>query len=107
MRSRTISERENFLRTVEFNYPEWIPIKFELMPALWIKYGDRLQEIVDRHPLIFSPDDPGGYSFNFHEGDPFYTNNDTGRCAGAGHASSAGRLESPGGVSSARPARPV
>ncbi len=76
MQSRTLSDRDNYLRTVEFGHPQWIPIKFELMPSLWIKYGQRLQQIVDRHPLVFSPDDPGGYSFNFHEGDPFYTDNE-------------------------------
>ena len=50
MKTRTTGERENYLKCVEFGYPEWIPIKFELMPALWIKYGDGLQQIVDRHP---------------------------------------------------------
>lgn len=76
MRSRTISERDNFLRTVEFNYPEWIPIKFQLMPAVWIRHGERLQQLVDRHPLVFAPPDAGGYRFNFNEGDPFCTDNE-------------------------------
>ena len=76
MRRRTISERENWLRAVEFSNPEWIPVKFELMPAVWMRYGAQLQELVDGHPLIFDPEDPGGYSFNFHAGDPFYTANE-------------------------------
>jgi uroporphyrinogen decarboxylase len=77
MKPRTLSERDNYLRTLEFGCPEWIPIKFELMPAMWLRYGAQLQQLVERHPLVFAPDDPGGYSFNFHEGDPFYTANET------------------------------
>ena len=35
---RTISSRENFLRAIEFNNPQWVPIVFELLPAVWKKY---------------------------------------------------------------------
>lgn len=76
VKDRGLGVRENYLRNLEFNYPEWIPIFFELAPAIWMEYGDRLQEMVDRHPLVFDRDDPGGYTFNFHEGDPFYTSNE-------------------------------
>ena len=72
----SLSERENYLRALSFEKPEWIPITFEVMPALWIKHGERLQEIVRRHPLVFDPDAPGDFSFNFHAGDPFYTDNE-------------------------------
>ena len=52
LKQKTISERENFLRAVEFNNPEWIPIIFEFLPSVWKKYGNTLRDILLRHPLI-------------------------------------------------------
>ncbi len=53
MQGKTISERENYLRALEFRYPEWIPITFDLMPSVWQRYGRQLEEVVLRHPLIW------------------------------------------------------
>ena len=61
MRVRTISERENYLRALEFRCPEWIPITFGMTPAVWAKYGARLEEIVLRHPLIFGEYERGSF----------------------------------------------
>lgn len=61
MRARTISERENYLRALEFRHPEWIPITFGMTPAVWTKYGEKLEEIVLRHPLIFGAYERGSY----------------------------------------------
>ena len=54
MNVKTISERENYLRAIELRYPEWIPIRFEMFPAVWKKYGKELEELIRRHPLIFT-----------------------------------------------------
>ena len=51
--ARTISSRENFLRAIEFDNPQWVPIVFELLPAVWKKYGDSLDELALRYPDIF------------------------------------------------------
>ena len=45
--------RENFLRTVEFRYPQWIPCVVSIMPATWIKYGEKVEKIVLEHSKLF------------------------------------------------------
>jgi uroporphyrinogen decarboxylase len=46
---------------LEFRHPEWIPITFGMTPAVWTKYGEKLEEIVLRHPLIFGAYERGSY----------------------------------------------
>ena len=43
----------NFLKVINFDYPEWIPANVSLMPAAWIKYKEKLEKIVLAHPTIF------------------------------------------------------
>ena len=61
-----ISDRENFLRAVEFRYPEWIPVQPGILPATWHKHREALVEIVLRHPKVF-----GKYESNRHHWDKF------------------------------------
>ncbi len=44
---------ENFLRTVEFRYPEWIPCVVSIMPATWVKYEKEVEKIALEHPKFF------------------------------------------------------
>ena len=44
---------ENFLRAVQFSYPEWIPCVVSIMPATWIKHGEEVEKIVLKHPKLF------------------------------------------------------
>jgi len=57
-REPSLSFRENFLRAVEFRYPERIPCFIDFLPAVWNIYHEELMEIVLRHPLIryFKPE---------------------------------------------------
>ena len=48
-----MTPRENFLRAVEFRRPAWVPIVFELLPAVWKRHGVALSELVRRHPFAF------------------------------------------------------
>jgi uroporphyrinogen decarboxylase len=48
-----ISERENWLRTVEYRYPAWIPVQIGFSPPTWRVHRERLEEIVLRHPALF------------------------------------------------------
>jgi len=48
-----ISERENYLRAIEFRYPEWIPCRVDFSYAFWRKHREELEKIVVSHPLIF------------------------------------------------------
>jgi uroporphyrinogen decarboxylase len=51
--NRSVSSRENFLRAVEFSRPQWIPIVFELLPAVWKRHGSSLEKLILRYPDIF------------------------------------------------------
>lgn len=56
MKKKIISDRENYLRAIEFRNPEWIPIIFDLPAAIWMKYGRNLEDMLLRHPLISKQD---------------------------------------------------
>ena len=43
----------NYLKTIYFDHPAWIPCSVSLMPATWMKYRERLAELVLRHPRLF------------------------------------------------------
>ena len=49
----TLSARENWLRAVEFRYPEWIPCSIGFSPLTWHTYGEDLEKLVLEHPRIF------------------------------------------------------
>ena len=49
-----INQRENILRAVRFDYPEYIPMAFHINSACWQYYPqDALQELMANHPLLF------------------------------------------------------
>jgi len=62
--------KENYVKTLEFRYPEWIPCSVGFSPATWKRYREKLENIVDRHPLIFGTDEKG--SKDFDEMPPVY-----------------------------------
>lgn len=45
-----ISERESYLRTLEFRCPEWIPADIEFALATWHKYREDLEELIMAMP---------------------------------------------------------
>ena len=45
--------RDNFLRAVEFRYPDWIPCSVDIAPPVWRKYRERLEEVVLKYKSIF------------------------------------------------------
>jgi len=51
-----ISERKNTLRAIEYRYPEWIPIHFDLMQSVIYRHGVKLAEMMRRHPRLFNAD---------------------------------------------------
>jgi len=59
---------QNYLRTVKFQNPKWIPCTVGIMPATWKKYREDVENIVLRHPNIF-PDYRKGMR-NFDEMEP-------------------------------------
>jgi len=73
-----MTERENFLRTLELRYPEWIPCAVYFAPLTWHTYREKLEEVVLRHPLLFQ-DLKGSVNFDefplvYREGEYFRDN---------------------------------
>jgi uroporphyrinogen decarboxylase len=65
-----LSERENYLRAVEFRSPQWIPVTVGFAPATWKRYREHLEEMLLRHPAIFPGYVPGSTDFD-HVGEQF------------------------------------
>ena len=54
--NEALSDRENFIRTLEFRGPQWIPICFDMFPSVKMAHGDALIELLRAHPLVFGPE---------------------------------------------------
>jgi hypothetical protein len=49
-----LTERENKLRAIRFEYPERIPVSFCVADACWRYYEhEMLFELMESHPLLF------------------------------------------------------
>ena len=57
--------RENYLRTVEFRDPEWIPCRISFLRQVWRKHRERLVDLILRHPAIFPNYQTGDADFDF------------------------------------------
>lgn len=46
--------RENYLKVVHFDHPEWIPMSYCINPACWNAYPhEALFEAIEAHPMLF------------------------------------------------------
>ena len=63
-----MDHQENYLRTIEFRYPEWIPVSVSLLPGAWAKYREDLEDLVIRHPIIFGEYKKGNRNFDSFSG---------------------------------------
>jgi uroporphyrinogen decarboxylase len=49
-----MTERENYLRAVRFERPEWIPMRYVISGAAWNDYPhEELFDLMEAHPLLF------------------------------------------------------
>jgi len=64
MRTKTISKRENVLRTINFNYPEYIPSYISVFWPLWNIYREQLEEIALRYKDFFGNFKPGTIKYD-------------------------------------------
>ena len=53
MPAEPITERENYLRMLEYRYPQWIPCVVGFAPRFWNYYRQDLENIVLAHPRLF------------------------------------------------------
>ncbi|MHB1483702.1 MAG: uroporphyrinogen decarboxylase/cobalamine-independent methonine synthase family protein, partial [Saccharofermentanales bacterium] len=61
-----ISNRENYLRTVEFNYPEWIPVTIAVNLFGMIHYKKDMENVIARYPDFFPYNKPGTIDFSLY-----------------------------------------
>ena len=50
--------RDAHMDAMTSNHPEFIPTRIGFLPAAWMLYRERLDEIVARHPVIFGEQSP-------------------------------------------------
>jgi len=62
-----LSERENYLRTITFANPEWIPMSVHVSDASRDQFRDEMEEVMARHPLLFPGFKKGGRDFDNYE----------------------------------------
>jgi len=49
-----VTERENILRAVRFERPDYIPLGFWISPGCWYSYpAEALYDLMEEHPLLF------------------------------------------------------
>ena len=41
------------IKSLRFEHPEYIPVSIGVLPAVWMKHREKLDEIARRHPLLF------------------------------------------------------
>ena len=59
-----MTERDNFLRALEFRGPEWIPLSPAILGAAWVEHRQALEDIVLDHPRIFGEREKGEIDFD-------------------------------------------
>lgn len=66
-----MTPRENWLRTVEFRHPKWVPCGVSFAPLTWHTHRENLEDVLLRHPTLF----PGfrKSSVDFDAFGPVYT----------------------------------
>jgi len=60
----SLTDRENWLRAIEFRNPEWIPCYLGISPLAWHVGREGLEDLVLRHPLIFRDYTKGSIDFD-------------------------------------------
>ena len=56
--------RENYIRTITFNNPEWLHYDIHVNPAMWAVYKGELEEVILKYPSVFRWYKKGGVDYN-------------------------------------------
>jgi hypothetical protein len=59
-----LSERENTLRTANFEGGEWIPASVSISDASWVQWRGEMEAVAARHPLFWPDFNPGRRDFD-------------------------------------------
>ncbi len=61
-----MTDRENWLRAIEFRSPERIPCSVSLSPATWREHREALEELVLAHRLLFPDHESGSVDYDYN-----------------------------------------
>ena len=64
VKDEEMTERENWLRALEFRNPQWIPCGVGFSPITWHHLREDLEAIVLRHPRLFREFQPGSVDYD-------------------------------------------
>ncbi len=56
--------REDRLKAIKYDYPEYIPVSMGFLPKTWMRYREKLEGIVLRHPIVFPGYEKGSTNFD-------------------------------------------
>jgi len=74
-----MTQRDNWLRVVEFRGPEWIPCSVSFAPLTWKIHREKLEDVVLGHPRLFPGFRAGSVDYDFYgpvyRRDEYYTDN--------------------------------
>ena len=62
--NRQLTQRENWLRAVQFRNPEWIPCALDFSPLTWLTYGRELEKVILSHRDLFPNYEEGKIPFS-------------------------------------------
>jgi uroporphyrinogen decarboxylase len=71
-----ISARENFLRNVKFQNPEWIPSAIHINDASWDEYREEMEKVCVKFPSFFPQVKPGWRDYSTFTFAPAYRRNE-------------------------------
>jgi len=59
-----LTQRENYIRNVTFNFPEWIPMEVVISSASWNEYKEDMEDVALRYPDFFPYVKKGWMDYN-------------------------------------------
>ncbi|MHB0997705.1 MAG: uroporphyrinogen decarboxylase family protein [Armatimonadota bacterium] len=68
-----LTPRENYIRNVRFQGPEWIPVNVHISDASWDQYRNEMEEVALRYPMFFPHVKPGWRDFDNYDFGPANT----------------------------------
>lgn len=66
----TLSDRENFIRNVKMQGPQWMPCYLRISGASWDQWRDEMDAVAAAHPLFFPGFQPGQRDWDTYDFGP-------------------------------------
>ena len=63
-----MSLQEDRYKAMLFDYPEYIPVRVGMLPAVWMKYREQVNELAGEYPLLFDEEQRGKEDYDVIDG---------------------------------------